>query len=121
MLPSLVPEHQVRIFSFYFGGKMRKGACYSGELYCDLGEFDVSRRAKVYQLACQLADVGNHVVISSAPHRYMVWVSLRSPYHQQLKQASQEQKTFSNQREFAKDSRGEHRVSAFHSASLAAL
>jgi hypothetical protein len=84
MLPILVPEHQICIFSFYFGGKMHKGTCHAGELYCKLEDFDISQRAKVYELGCKLANAGNQVMISSASRRYRIWVSLRSPYYSKV-------------------------------------
>ncbi|NJN56249.1 MAG: hypothetical protein HC879_01510 [Leptolyngbyaceae cyanobacterium SL_5_9] len=76
MLPVVVNEPSIRLFSFYFEGSIYQGMSYQGKLYKLIQSFDVKERLKAYTLGCEISNRNYHVAITVSAEKYRVWVDL---------------------------------------------
>lgn len=77
-LPTLLPENQIHLFSYYWEGEIRSGMTLQGRLYALLDCFPENRRIVAYETGCQLAE--NHDVVitvgKDTQNYYSLWISL---------------------------------------------
>ncbi|WP_448560762.1 hypothetical protein [Trichothermofontia sp.] len=78
MLPLIVQHDQVFPFRFWLNNRIQEGLHYRGELFCHLQTFETGQRARVYHLACKLAQQGNPTLLLLSPTHCSLWISLRS-------------------------------------------
>ncbi|NJL35922.1 MAG: hypothetical protein HC840_01560 [Leptolyngbyaceae cyanobacterium RM2_2_4] len=76
MLPVVVHEPSIRLFSFYFEGSIYQGMSYQGKLYKLIKSFDAEERLKSYTLGCEISNQNYHVAITVSTEKYRVWVDL---------------------------------------------
>jgi hypothetical protein len=76
MLPVVIYEPSIRLFSFYFEGNIYQGMSYQGKLYKLTKSFDAKERLKAYTLGCEISNRDHHVAITVAAEKYRVWVDL---------------------------------------------
>jgi hypothetical protein len=76
MLPVVVHEPSIRLFSFYFEGSIYQGMSYQGKLYKLIKSFDARERLKAYALGCEISNRDHHVAITVSTEKYRVWVDL---------------------------------------------
>lgn len=79
-LPTLLPENQVRPFSYYWEEEVRSGMTLQGRLYALLDCFPESRRAVAYETGCQLAEEHDIVITvgKDTQFYYALWIALCS-------------------------------------------
>ena len=92
MQPLVVTEQQSSsYFKFWYDDNMHEGMRYRNELFRHFKTFGAHRRNHAYSLGCALAQQGIQAVITCvsdrntapADQRYVLWVSLRSPWADQ--------------------------------------
>lgn len=76
MLPVVVHEPSIRLFSFYFEGSIYQGMSYQGKLYKLTKSFDAKERLQAYTLGCEISNRGCDVAITVSTEKYRVWVDL---------------------------------------------
>lgn len=77
MLPIVLNDHQVHLFNFYMGEKIRQGMRHKDGLYGLAQDFSAQMRLEAYRYASELAASGLPVVMTASAHGYRVWVSLQ--------------------------------------------
>ncbi|MBD2058152.1 hypothetical protein H6F88_19420 [Oculatella sp. FACHB-28] len=76
MLPVVIHEPSIRLFSFYFEGSIYQGMSYQGKLYKLTKSFDAKERLKAYTLGCEISNRNHEVAITVSTEKYRVWVDL---------------------------------------------
>lgn len=73
----LANERDCRRFQFWWEQQLRSGLCCQGELLLCLDSFPMQRRDRAYEVASQLAEQTDLVVILCGKVRYDIAVDLR--------------------------------------------
>ena len=76
MLPVVIYEPSIRLFSFYFEGNIYQGMSHQGKLYKLTKSFEAKERLKAYALGCEISNRDHHVAITVSDEKYRVWVDL---------------------------------------------
>lgn len=83
-LPTILPEHLVTPFNFYWGGSIYRGMKHEKTLYGLVQSFVATERGQAYTLGSNLSDQREQVIITvSSQLRYKVWLDLRSKWFRQ--------------------------------------
>jgi hypothetical protein len=83
VLPVVLNEQQISPFKFYWEQTVREGMMYAAEIYGVAYELGSGHRLHAYQLACELMAQGWSAVVTVSQSRYLVWLSVRSPFFTQ--------------------------------------
>jgi hypothetical protein len=78
MLPVVIYETLISLFSFYREGHISQGMSYRRRLYKLMSTYTAEARLQAYTAGCELASQGNQVVITVSPEHYKVWIDLRA-------------------------------------------
>lgn len=77
MLPVVAHEKLVNLFYFYLDGHIQEGMCCCSGLYQLIRTFHDLERQQAHAFGCQLASLGNRVVITISESQYKIWADFR--------------------------------------------
>ena len=78
MLPQVFDQQLVHLFRYWHQG-IRLGMRHGNELYAFVRSYPARDRLSAYELACELAELGNATCVTRSEWRYTIWISLRAP------------------------------------------
>lgn len=77
MLPTVLNEHQIYLFCFYFNECLQQGMRHGQSLYALAYRFEVDYRLEAYRFAAELAETGVSVILTVSKDDYKVWFNLQ--------------------------------------------
>jgi hypothetical protein len=77
MFPAVINESLIRVFSFYFEGKIHEGMSYKGKLYRLIQTFNIQQHSAIADLVYRLGKQGIYTAVTHSEQNCRVWVDLR--------------------------------------------
>lgn len=80
MLPLIVYEDAVRLFSFYYEGYVHQGISHEQKLYRLIHCTGIDSRLEAYEAGLRLSNQGIKILITVSDRCYRVWAEIRSSF-----------------------------------------